>query len=164
MRIGILGPSKISYLEEITAEARQIIKTLATKLAKEGYEIVVTPDKGSVSEFFAQEYARIKGKKIYSIIPLDDKEFGISWMNTEIGEHINCGIWRNQPEKMNEETEALLVLGYSVGGMPEISYSKWLKPKPVFIITELVSAKLPKELERSLDLRYTPYKKLKIKS
>ena len=162
MRIGIIGPSKVSSIEEITKQAKQIVAILATKLAKEGYEIVITPDKGSVSELFAQEYIKNKGKKVYTVLPLDDKEFGLSWMNTKIGEHINCGIWRNQPEKLNEETDALLNLGYSVGGLAEIAYTKWLKPKPVYVITELISAKLPKELNRSLDLKYVSYKKLKL--
>lgn len=162
MRIGIIGPSKISYIEEITKQAKQIVTDLAAKLAKKGYEIVVTPDKGSVSEFFAQEYIKNKGKKVYSIIPLDDKEFGYSWVNQNLGEHINCGIWRNQPEKLNEETDALLNLGYSVGGLAEIAYTKWLKPKPIYVITELISTKLPKELNRSLDLKYYSYKKLKL--
>ncbi len=162
MRIGIISPSKISYVEEINPKSKEIIIEIAKQLAKEGHEIVVTPDKGSVSELFAQEYIKNKGKKVFSIIPLDDEEFGISWINTEIGEKINCGTWRNQPEKLNEETEALVQLGYSVGGLAEICYTKWLKPKPVFIIKELITQELPKELERSLNLKYVSYHKLKI--
>jgi len=162
MRIGIAGPSDVKYVEEINKDAKKIIAKLAKKLAEAEYEIVVTPDKGSVSEFFAQEYIKNKGKKVYSVVPMDDTEFGLSWMNLDIGEKINCSIWRNQPEKFNEETEALLVLGYSVGGMPEISYSKWLRPKPVFIIKEFISVELPKELNRSLDLRYVSYQNLEI--
>lgn len=87
-------------------------------------------------------------------MPLDDKEFGFAWVNKDIGEHINCGSWRNQPEKLNEETDILLCVGYSVGGLAEIAYAKWFKPKPIYIIKELISVKLPKEVNRSLDLRY----------
>jgi len=82
-------------------------------------------------------------------------------VNTDLGEAINCKIWRNQPEKFNEETDILLQLGYTVGGLCEIAYTKWLKPKPVFIIKELISQRLPEELNRSLDLRYISYKDLK---
>jgi len=163
MRIGIISPSKVSYIEEITKDARKIVIELAKKLAEEGFEIVITPDKGSVSELFAQEYIKSKGKKVWEILPMDDTEFGYKeWVNTELGEAINCGIWRNQPEKLNEETDILLQLGYSVGGLAEICYTKWLKPKPIFIINELISKKLPEELNRSLDLRYVSYKKLKL--
>jgi hypothetical protein len=163
MRVGIISPSKVSYIEEITKEARKIIRVLAKKLAEEKHEIVVTPDKGSVSELFAQEYLKNKGKKVWEIVPLDDKEFGYKpWVNTELGKIINCSVWRNQPEKFNEETDVLIQLGYSVGGLCEIAYSKWLKPKTIFIITELITQKLPEELNKSLDLRYISYKNLKL--
>lgn len=159
MKIGIIGPSKIKYVEEVNKEAKSIIKKIAEKIKDN--EIVITPDKGSVSEFFALEYIKVKGKKIYEVLPLDDKEFGYKeWVNTELGETINCGTWRNQPEKLNEETDILLCLGYAVGVLAEVAYTKWFKPKPVYIINELVSAKLPEEIEKSLDLRYISFKEI----
>ena len=162
MKIGIIGPSKIEYVEEINGKAKEIISSIAKKIALSKNEIVVVPDKGSVSEFFAQEYIKNKGKKVWEVVPLDDKEFGLSWMNLDIGEKINCGTWRNQPEKLNEECDIFLCLGYAVGVLAEIAYTKWFKPKKVYIITELVSGKLPIEVERSLKLEYVSYKKLEL--
>jgi hypothetical protein len=163
MKIGIVSPSKVISIKEICKNAEEIITILAKKLAEEGYEIVITPDKGSVSELFAQEYIKFNGKKVWEILPLEDTEFGYKeWVNTELGEAINCKIWRNQPEKFNEETDSLLVLGYSVGGLFEIGYSKWLKPKPIHIINELISTKLPEEINRSLKINYVSYKELKL--
>ena len=144
MKIGIIGPSKLKEGSE------EVIKKLS-KIVSE-YEVVLTPDSGSVSEFFAKEYLLNNGKKVYSVIPLDDREFGYEWVNQEIGENVNCGIWRNQPEKLNEETDVLICVGYSAGVLAEIAYTKWFKPKPVFIVEELVSGKLPEEIK--LDLRY----------
>ncbi len=158
MRIGIIGPSKLEYLNEINKNYETILKGIAEKIADSDNEIVVVPDKGSVSEFFGKEYIKNKGKKIYEVVPLDDKEFGLSWLNLDLGEHINCGTWRNQPEKLNEETDILLCVGYAVGVLAEIAYTKWFKPKPVYIIKELISGKLPKEVEKSIDLRYVSYK------
>lgn len=146
MKIGIIGPSKLREKDKISK--------LAKIIAESKYKIVITPDKGSSSEFFAQEYIKNHGKKVYEIVPEDDKEFGYDWLNLNLGEHINCGIWRNQPEKLNEETDALLCVGYSAGGLIEIGYSKWFHPKPIYIIKELISGKLPEEIEKSLDLRY----------
>lgn len=155
MRIGIIGSSKVEYLEEINKKAREILSKIARITAKQGYEIVITPDKGSVSEYFAQQYLNTKGKKVWEILPLDDKELGYKeWVNVDLGEHINCGTWRNQPEKLNEETDLLLCVGYAVGVLAEIAYTKWFKKKPVYIVKSLVSGKLPIEVERSLDLRY----------
>ncbi len=158
MRIGIVCPSKLDYLKLINLDYKTILESLAKNLAFSKHEIVITPDKGSVSEFFAQIYLSSNGKKVWEILPEEDKEFGYKeWVNTELGESINCGTWRNQPEKFNEETDALLCVGYAVGGLFEIGYSKWFKPKPVYIIKELVSGKLPPEFEKSLDLRYISY-------
>ena len=160
MRIGIIGPSKLEYLEEFK-DNKKILEKLAEAVANSGNEIVIVPDKGSVSEFFGKEYIKNKGKKVYEVVPLDDKEFGYSWVNVDLGENINCGTWRNQPEKLNEETDILLCVGYAAGVLAEIAYTKWFKPKPVYIIKELVSAELPKEVNRSLDLKYISYKDTK---
>lgn len=160
MKIGIIGPSKLEYLKEFE-DNKKILEELAKAVADSGNEIVIVPDKGSVSEFFGKEYIKNKGKKVYEIIPLDDKEFGYGWVNIDLGEKINCGTWRNQPEKLNEETDILLCVGYAVGVLAEIAYLKWFKPKPVYIINELVSGKLPKEVEKSLKLRYISCKDIK---
>ena len=150
MRIGILGPSK-------SVRNKAIISKLAKIVADSKYEIVVCADKDSSTEFFAKEYIKNKGKKIYSIVPLDDKEFGYSWVNTKLGEVINCGTWRNQTEKINEESDSFLCIGYSEGTIIEILQSKWFNKskskKPIYIIKQLVSGKLPKEVDE-LDLRY----------
>lgn len=156
MRIGIIGPSKLDYLLDVNKKGIEIVKKIAEKL--KDYEIVITPDKGSISELLALEYKQAGGKKVYEVLPLDDKEFGLSWVNLDLGEHINCQTWRNQPEKLNEETDVLLCLGYAVGVLAEIAYTKWFKPKPVYIIKELISGELPKEIKRSLDLRYISFK------
>jgi len=150
MKIGIIGPSKI--------KDKETISKLVKIVAELGCEIVVTPDNDSSSEFFAKEYLDKGGKKVYSVVPLDDKEFGYCWVNLELGEKINCGTWRNQPEKLNEETDVLLCVGYSVGVLAEIAYTKWFRKKPVYIVNELVSGKLPEEIE--LDIRYVSLDKV----
>ena len=155
MKIGIIGPSKIESLESVNSQARMILGELAEEIMP--LDIYVVPDKGSVSEYFAKSYLERGGSKVFTIIPLDDKEFGYDWINMDLGEHVNCGTWRNQPEKLNEETDALLCLGYSVGVLSEIAYSKWFNPKPIYIIKELVSGELPSEI-KGLDLRYISYK------
>lgn len=155
MKIGIIGPSKLKDFYKID----QIAKIIA----ESKHEIVLTPDKKSTSEFFAEKYLNYGGKKVYSVIPLDDKEFGYSWMNLDFGEQINCETWRNQPEKLNEESDVLLCLGYSAGGLAEIAYTKWFPKgkakKPVYVIEELISSKLPSEID--LDIRYVSINELK---
>jgi len=158
MKIGIIGPSNINNLEKINPEAKRIISEVVGFLTKQ--EIYLTPDKDSISEFFAQEFLNQGGEKLFSIVPMDDKEFGFDWVNTTLGEKINCKTWRNQPETLNEQTEALICFGYSTGGLIEIAYSKWFNKKPVYIIKELISEELPKEAVRDLDIKYILYKNL----
>ncbi|MGD9275595.1 MAG: hypothetical protein PVJ67_00310 [Candidatus Pacearchaeota archaeon] len=158
MKIGIIGPTSFSSPEEINKDAKRIVSEISKKVSE--CEIVLTPDKGSVSEFFAKSYIENKGKKVYSIIPLDDKEFGFDWVNQEIGKNINCKTWRNQPERLNEETDLLICLGYAEGVLVEIAYSKWFRPKIVYIIKELVSGELPKDAVRKINLKYISYEEL----
>ncbi|MBS3079813.1 hypothetical protein J4218_06840 [Candidatus Pacearchaeota archaeon] len=56
MRIGIIGPSKLQSVEDVNSDAKKLIEGLARLVAESGHEIVVVPDKGSASEFFAQEF------------------------------------------------------------------------------------------------------------
>ena len=162
MKIGIIGPSKVNYLEQVNPGARQIISDVVGFLINQ--EIYLTPDIGSLSELFAQEYLNQGGEKLFSVIPADDKEFGFDWVNSTLGEKINCNTWRNQPEKLNEETEVLICFGYSTGVLIEIAYSKWFpkgKPiKPIYIIKELISEELPSEATKKLDVKYISYKDL----
>jgi len=160
MKIGIIGPSKLSYAEEVNSKARELINQIAKIIADSKNPIFLTPDKGSVSELFAEKYLEHKGEKVFEVVPLDDKEFGLDWVNKDLGENVNCGTWRNQPEKLNEETDILVCVGYSVGGLIEMAYSKWFKPKTVYIIKELISGELPKDSVRDLDLKYISIKEL----
>lgn len=150
MKLGIIGPSKVKDENKIS-EVAKIVADL-------NFDIVVTPDNGSSSEFFAKEYLNNGGKKVFEVVPLDDKEFGYDWVNLDLGDKINCGIWRNQPEKLNEETDVLLCIGYSTGVLAEIAYTKWFRKKPVYIVNELVSCKLPEEIK--LDIRYIDLDKI----
>jgi len=45
-------------------------------------------------------------------------------------------------------------VGYAVGALIEICYTKWFKPKPVYIITDIDSEKLPFVMEKELDINY----------
>lgn len=165
MRIGIIGPTSFKERYEIFGsseeKAKEIISKIAEIVSKRDYQVNVCADYGSVSEFFIEKYLKNKGKKVFSFVPLDDKKFGYKFVNNKIGEVINCGTWETQPERLVENSEALICLGYSAGTLIEVFYSKWfgrVKKMPVYIIKELVSGKLPKEVESNLNLRYISYK------
>lgn len=158
MKIAIIGPSKKEYLKEFADNYEEVIEEIVKAIMND--EIYLTPDKGSVSELVAIRYLENGGTDLKPLIPLEDTEFGYEWVNPDLAENVSCGNWRNQPENLNERTEAMICIGYSVGGMAEIAYSKWFRPKPIFVIKEFVSGELPGESVRSLDIRYISYKDL----
>ncbi|MFA7707450.1 MAG: hypothetical protein WCX73_00710 [Candidatus Pacearchaeota archaeon] len=157
MKIGIIGPSKLKNEKEISKIAKII--------ADSGNEVVLTADKNSSSEYFAQEYIKNNGKKVYSILPLDDKDFGYSWVNTNLGEKINCGTWENQPERLDKESQVLVSIGHAVGGIIEMCYTKWFKlkdkKKPIYVIIDIDNEKLPSVMEKELDIRYISINELR---
>jgi len=157
MRIGIIGPSKLRNEKEISKIAKII--------AESGNEVILTADKSSSSEYFALEYIKNKGKKIYSVLPLDDREFGYSWVNIDLGEKINCGTWENQPERLDKESQVLVSIGHAVGGIIEMCYTKWFrnkdKKKPIYIITDMDNEKMPSVMEKELDIHYISINQLK---
>jgi len=160
MRFGIIGPgdmtkycknaklNKKKYAENVSMLARFLLG-----------EIIITPDTGSVPEFFANEFKR--HGKISVVAPLDDKEFGHDYVNKAIADRvINCGTWRNQPEVLCEHSDILIVIGWAGGVMAEMYYTKWFgKVKKIYVVQEMIDSKLPKSL--NLAFKIVEYIKLK---
>lgn len=155
MKIGIIGPSQ-DTLGDVNENYQTILKEIAEILSRNSNELYITADKGSPIETLAKQ---ITNNKIFVVLPEDDP-LGYEWVNSELGEKINCGSWRNQPGHTNDITDILLCIGYSAGVLIEIGYSKWPKPKKVLIIKELVTTELPEEMTSRLDLKYISYEDL----
>ena len=132
MRIGIIGPNRVPHLtKEELKERKTNLSEFANFLAQAGFEILLTPDKKSLLEFFGKEYLKNGGKKIYEVVPLEDDYKG--YLNTELGKIISCGKWRNQPSKFNEECDVIFCVGYGGMVMAEIGFSGYYKPKIIYI-------------------------------
>lgn len=145
MRIGIIGPNKVPRLNEDDLKKRKSkLSLLAKIMAESGVEIILTPDKNSLLEFFGREYLKNNGKKIYEIVPSDD-DFE-DYLNVELGEVISCGKWANQPAKFNEECNVIFCVGYGGMVMAEIGFSGYYNPKTIYIIKNFISMKLPEEI------------------
>ena len=158
MRIGIIGPSDVEGFCKSTGidPAAYISKVLdiAKSLSTTNNDIIVVPQKKSVSEVFAVEFKKSGGKKVFGLIPMDDTEFGIERINQDVvDEIINCVTWRNQPEKICEESDVLLCLGFGAGALTEVFMTKYFKAK-VLVIEDFVSQRLPREAEREIDINY----------
>lgn len=155
MILGIIGPNKVPQLTEEEFKDRKIkLSEFAKILAKTDFEILLTPDKKSLLEFFGKEYLKNGGKKIYEIVPLEDDYE--QHLNIKLGEIISCGMWPNQPSKFNEECDVIFCVGYGGMVLAEMGFSGYYNPKTIYIITDFISAELPKEL--GLKIEYVSLK------
>ncbi|MBU1201138.1 MAG: hypothetical protein KJ583_01760 [Nanoarchaeota archaeon] len=168
MKIGIVGPLRIDKFCEVLkiekVDYEHFIYKLSEYLASTGHELVITPDVGSVQEMLVRTYKDFYGKRVFGIVPLDDDEFGVKNLDLSLpDEVVDCKTWRNQPEKLCEESDILLVLGLSPGAMVEICYSKWFKVKKVYIFEEFISGRLHLEIEKDVFVEYINLSDLKDK-
>jgi len=160
MKIGIIGPNTLKNASEKELEERKILLVKVAEILSESKkDIVLTPDKDSLLEYFGEKYLEFGGKKVWIIAPIkDDAE---KYLNLEFGEIIDCEMWYRQPSKFSEETDLLVCLGYSAGVLSEIGASQYFNPKKILIIDEFVTSKLPIEINQSIDIEYIPLKKLR---
>ena len=159
MKIGIIGPNTLKKASKKEVEDRKLLLVdVAEILSKSKKEIVLTPDKNSLLEFFGKKYIEFSGKKVWIIAPMsDDAE---KYLNLELGEIIDCEMWYRQPSKFSEETDLLICIGYSAGVLSEIGASQYFNPKKILILNEFVTSKLPTEINQSIDIEYISIKEL----
>ncbi|MCK9641706.1 MAG: hypothetical protein M0R39_17525 [Prolixibacteraceae bacterium] len=148
MKIGIIGPNKL-YNSDLDRR-KQLLNDLAKTIADSGHQIVLTPDKDSLLEYFGQKYLECGGKKIWLIIPAD--EIGHEdYLNTSLGEVISCGDWDRQANEFNRQSDIFLCVGYSWGALKEIACAQYFNKKKTLLLKETISEKLPEELNFLVD-------------
>ncbi|MEI6379174.1 MAG: hypothetical protein WCO55_05960 [Candidatus Falkowbacteria bacterium] len=151
MRIGIIGPNRTPQLsEDEINERKNNLSSVARIIASTNLEILLTPDKLSLMEFFGLEYLKHGGKKIYEVVPLDDEYQ--PHLNIDLGEIISCGKWPLQPSKFNKECDVMFCVGYGGMVLAEIGFSGYYNPKIIYIINEFISTELPNDT--GLQLKY----------
>jgi len=143
MKIGIIGPNKI-YGQDIDAR-KQLINTVAQILVDSGNEIILTPDKDSLLEYFGNKYLEFGGKKISLIIPTNENGHE-DYLNTELGTVISCDNWDRQSDEFNRQCDMFVCIGYAWGAMKEIACAQYFNKKKTYILKEFISDELPEEL------------------
>jgi len=143
MKIGIIGPNKL--LKGDLEERRTLISEVAKIVAGSDNEIVLTPDKGSLLEYFGERYLEFGGKKIWLVIPTEEEDYK-EYLNDELGEVVSSVDWDRQANKFNSESDIFVCIGYAWGGMKEIACAKDFNKKKIYVLNEFVSGKLPEEL------------------
>ncbi len=126
------------------------IDKVAKILAKSENEIVLTADKSSLLEYFGEKYLEYNGKKIFLIIPTENKDHK-KYLNTKLGEIISCSDWDRQADEFNRKSDVFICLSYSWGAMKEIACAQYFNKKKIYILKEFISGELPKELSFLVD-------------
>ncbi len=147
MKIGIIGPNKL--FEGDLKERKKLIDEVAKLIAKSGNEIVLTPDKGSLLEYFGKKYNEFGGKKVWIVAPMEDD--AEKYLNLKIGEIISCIDWDRQAEEFNRQSDIFVCIGYAWGAMKEIACAQYFNKKKVYVLKEFISEKLPEELNFIID-------------
>ena len=141
MKIGIIGPNKI---EKNIEERKILLDKVAKVIAESGSEIILTPDKNSLLEYFGKKYLEFGGKKIHIVAPMEDD--AEKYLNLELGKTINCIDWDRQADEFNRQSDLFICLGYSWGAMKEIACAQYFNKKKIYILKDFISEKLPEEL------------------
>jgi len=142
MKIGIIGPNKI--FEGSREEREKLLDKTAKIIAESKNEIILTPDKDSLLEYFGKKYLEFGGKKIYIVAPMEDK--AEEYLNLGLGEVIDCDIWDKQADEFNRQSDAFICIGWAWGAMKEIACAQYFNKKKIYVVKDFISEELPKEL------------------
>lgn len=143
MKIGIVGPNKIFSGNE--NDRKILIDEVARIIAASGNEIILTPDKGSLLEYFGSIYLELGGKNLSLVIPKSAAGYE-GYLNTSLGKIIDCNDWDRQADEFNRQSDMFICIGYAWGGMKEIACAQYFNMKKIYILKEFVSGELPEEL------------------
>jgi hypothetical protein len=143
MKIGIIGPNEI--FGEGIKERKKLLDKVAKILSKGKNEIILTPDKGSLLEYFGEKYLGCGGEKIWLIIPTENEDHK-EYLNTKLGEIVSCIDWDRQADEFNRQSDVFVCVGYSWGALKEIACARYSNKKKVYILKEFISEELPEEL------------------
>jgi hypothetical protein len=143
MKIGVIGPNRVN--EESVTGRKELLLKIARIISDSDNDVVLTPDKDSLLEYFGHKYLELGGKKIWLVIPQEDAKQG-SFLNTDIGEIISCPSWDNQADEFNRQSDVFICIGYAWGALKEIACAQYFNKKKIYIINEFISSKLPEEL------------------
>lgn len=142
MKIGIIGPNKIS---DGVKERKALIYKVAQIIADLGHEVILTPNKNSLLEYFGQKYIEIGGKNVSLVVPLEEDDYR-THLSVDIGDIINCHDWDRQANEFNRQCDIFVCIGYAWGAMKEIACARYFNKKKIYVLNEFISEPLPDEL------------------
>lgn len=165
MKVVILGTGDMTKILRFTkvseSELKKLVDAVGKLIAEKGHELVIIPDRGIPTEV-AKAYKRNKGRKVYGIIPVKDKKFGIKHLEPYLNlvdKKIEVEHWYDADGEIAASGEICIVIGLSPGIVREIAVLKYhyryhnSKTK-VFWFRNTISQEMPKEVEEEIPITY----------
>lgn len=161
MRVGVIGDNIHAACKALKFKQENhylILREIAEFLAEMSHDIIVIPELGSVPEFIAEVYRENDGNKVIGVVPMQDR--GLEELNSRLcDEMVNCRKWSNCSETLIEKSEILIALSLGPRAMMNICTTKW-HPKVLYIVEDLITQRIPLEVQNQLNLKYIKKKEL----
>jgi hypothetical protein len=163
IRVSLIGPGNIKhhYRKLLKISGKKLnseIKKISKALVDSKSELAIVPDRGICLEV-AREFKKNNGKKIYGIVPKDDKKYGIKHLKKYLEEknlidnEINSGTWQEQLFNLCLYGDICICLGLSVGSNAELLASFYRLNK----LTKFKKdpSKIDKEIKANKNIKFT---------
>ncbi len=161
MRVGVIGPTdiertaKAAGLDPATCERRA--RDAGVLLARQGYDVVVVPDRG-VGLLVAEAYRAARGRLLIGIVPRGgtpgQAAANCCEQHRQLCDRVVDELdWTEQHERICKLSDVLLCIGLSCGTISEIAWTKWVGDTPVIVLRSLISG-IPPEIEAETDVRW----------
>lgn len=159
--VGIVGPTSVELIERQVGLSTGTLERAATEigafLAEQSLGMVCVPVKG-VPLWALEAYKRAGGMNSFALWPSFSEQPESSKQtsrgNPELADRMRDDLtWGEEPFELAKASDCLVAIGLSCGTMIEVAVTKWIKQKPVFVVTSLIT-QIPAEFACELDLRY----------
>jgi hypothetical protein len=159
--IGIVGPTNTALIEEtarLPADAlEKAAREIGAFLAEQSLHMVCVPVKG-VPLWALEAYYEAGGKQSLALWPELGDQFEPGTQTTpgkpELAGQLRTNLtWAQEPFELAKISRCLIAIGLSCGTMTEIIATKWMKRRPIFCLSHLMTA-IPAEIAAELDIRY----------
>lgn len=165
MKVVVLGTGDLTKIPRHTKlkaeELRKLIVDIGRYLAEKGHDLIIIPDRGVPLEV-AKIYKENKGKRLFGIVPVNDKEFGIEYIGANLSlldEKIPVDHWYDADGKIAASGAVTIIIGMSPGIVREITvmkyHYKYLHSKTKLIwFRNTIDQELPKSIMEEIPMTY----------
>lgn len=160
-RVGIIGPTSVHLIEEKVGLAGGTLESAAREigafLAEQSLGMVCVPVTG-VPLWALEGYKQAHGMNSLALWPrFSEQPAGSTDTNRgnpNLADQVRDDLtWGDEPFELAKASDCLAVIGLSCGTMVEMAVTKWIKQKPVLVVTSLIT-QIPVEIACELDLKY----------